>query len=444
MILKASIKNFLGIRNFEIDFTQSHVYGKDQGEQVLSYEKNTHYSLVPTFLAKNASGKTSFIKAISFGLTFSNSKEFVKEIAHYINSTIRSFIGNRIKKSIDTKINLANLKSELISEPVSILFKELSHIGSKLIEIEIDLIGNRKIKLSISNDSFFVTLNETKINISQFINQVILKVIKDGDYQENEDIGNLITMRDSVYQVTKKFAKKFNFYKDVNFNSIFRDTLRKTTASEILIKHQTDKYIFDLVNNVGFHSVSTLLTKMDENITKVAFDIEKKDINIFTKDSYLPVTGKNLSFGTQKVLEIIHKSMPLFKNGGVMLIDEIENGLHLSLINLVVSLFEDENINKQKAQLFLTTHNPLIFEHKIVLPSNCYMTEKGNFKSLKFFTNRTADFEKLTKSKNYYNDLLWLLENKEPRTSIPQIKTRQILNAIQEDLDGKNKHLGNF
>jgi AAA15 family ATPase/GTPase len=52
----------------------------------------------------------------------------------------------------------------------------------------------------------------------------------------------------------------------------------------------------------------------------------------------------------------------VLESGGVLVIDEIENGLHLSLAREIVSLFMDETTNPNHAQLICTSHQPLLLD----------------------------------------------------------------------------------
>ena len=48
--------------------------------------------------------------------------------------------------------------------------------------------------------------------------------------------------------------------------------------------------------------------------------------------------------------------------GGVLIIDELENGLHLSLAKEIISLFSSEESNPNHAQLICTSHQPLLLD----------------------------------------------------------------------------------
>lgn len=68
------------------------------------------------------------------------------------------------------------------------------------------------------------------------------------------------------------------------------------------------------------------------------------------------------SVGSQKLFKLAGIILRSLKYGGVLFIDEIENNLHLSLINFIINVFLDPLTNANKAQLVFSTHNPTILE----------------------------------------------------------------------------------
>ena len=55
----------------------------------------------------------------------------------------------------------------------------------------------------------------------------------------------------------------------------------------------------------------------------------------------------------------------MLENGGILVLDEIENGLHPALVKEMISLFIDEESNPHHAQLICTTHQPLLVSENV-------------------------------------------------------------------------------
>ncbi len=66
------------------------------------------------------------------------------------------------------------------------------------------------------------------------------------------------------------------------------------------------------------------------------------------------------SLGTVKLFTALPYLYDVLELGGVLVIDELENGLHLSLAREIVSLFTSEETNPNHAQLICTSHQPLL------------------------------------------------------------------------------------
>ncbi len=68
------------------------------------------------------------------------------------------------------------------------------------------------------------------------------------------------------------------------------------------------------------------------------------------------------SLGTVKLFTALPYLFDVLESGGVLIIDEIENGLHLSLVKEIVGLFISEGTNPHHAQLICTSHQPLLID----------------------------------------------------------------------------------
>lgn len=68
------------------------------------------------------------------------------------------------------------------------------------------------------------------------------------------------------------------------------------------------------------------------------------------------------SLGTVKLFTALPYLFDILESGGVLVIDEIENGLHLSLAKEIVELFMNESTNPNHAQLICPSHQPLLLD----------------------------------------------------------------------------------
>lgn len=66
------------------------------------------------------------------------------------------------------------------------------------------------------------------------------------------------------------------------------------------------------------------------------------------------------SLGTVKLFTVLPHLFDVLEEGGVMILDEIENGFHPYLVKNIISLFLSPASNPHNAQLICTTHQPLL------------------------------------------------------------------------------------
>ena len=97
---------------------------------------------------------------------------------------------------------------------------------------------------------------------------------------------------------------------------------------------------------------------------------------------------KDESLGTIKLFTTLPYLFDILEKGGVLVLDEIENGLHLSLVKEIISLFINEETNPHNAQLICTTHQPLLVSND-VKKDQVWVISKDKFG--KSFLKRLSD-----------------------------------------------------
>lgn len=80
------------------------------------------------------------------------------------------------------------------------------------------------------------------------------------------------------------------------------------------------------------------------------------------------------SSGTRSTISLLAELLPILNDGGLAVIDEIENDLHPDLIYPILKLFENEESNPKKAQLIFTSHATKVME--FLGKPNLYFVEK--------------------------------------------------------------------
>jgi len=234
MILRGTFKNIFGIKDMEINFKQKYSKNKEQEDQIIK-SGDLNVSLIPMILAKNATGKTSLIKAIDFALRFSNKQTFIKYISKLRQNIFLREIFGTINDTDEFSIDESNVKLLLFKD----LFKEVSYAGSEYFLVELETINNDTIRIEGGIDFFTVFLNNQKIDVINFISEITL-----GD----KDKESRIRANKIILKKVQEKAKDIKFIsEEKNYSSLFRDTRAITEMNEINVKYKTTKHIKTII-----------------------------------------------------------------------------------------------------------------------------------------------------------------------------------------------------
>lgn len=443
MIENIKILNYKGIESLDISFIQKNVsYKSINSEQVVTSKLGQNYMLTPTFIAKNAAGKSSMVKALNYISKFSDFNELKKIIANYFKNTLRKHLSDSLLNNVNSSetaspMNEENIKIQLATGFIFEIFKENAHVGKDLVFVEVKTDDENIISFTSSPIDFVLNVNKTRISFNTIFSKLLAKIdlkLLPRMLSPNK----ILAFEEKLQKHIDKIMQKYQYGKVINLHTIVRNDMVKIDRVKV------QQNMLTVANRFGFVGLKNLLNEIDPHITNVEYDVHKDALFIFLKsDNSTPfVPELHLSFGTKKMLDIIAKAVDVFKTGGALIIDEIETGLHLSLVKLVVTLFHDDKLNTGKAQLVSTTHVPFIFEKGIISAKNAFVSTMGTFKPLKSsnIIRRTEDLELSLRTKNYYSDEFWISGKEEPMSTISDASIQNIVEtfAIEE-----NKEQGN-
>lgn len=135
-----------------------------------------------------------------------------------------------------------------------------------------------------------------------------------------------------------------------------------------------------------------LLCTFDTGISKIQFEkMTILDSDNKSKEILMPIgvhqynnTILNMLFveesnGTQSAFILLGLLLPVLQQGGVAIIDEIDNDLHPLLLPLILDLFKFEHTNPHQAQLIFSCHTPEVLN--ILQKHQIYLVQKNNQES---------------------------------------------------------------
>lgn len=103
------------------------------------------------------------------------------------------------------------------------------------------------------------------------------------------------------------------------------------------------------------------------------------------------------SDGTRKLMALAPAVESALRNGGILLVDEIERELHPILVNYIVAKFQSKASNPYGAQLIFTTHNTELMNLELLRKDQIYFVDKNNedgtseLYSISEFSTRTSE-----------------------------------------------------
>lgn len=109
------------------------------------------------------------------------------------------------------------------------------------------------------------------------------------------------------------------------------------------------------------------------------------------------------SNGTQRSIYLFSQLIPILQSGGLVIIDEIESGLHPYVVKKLISLFENRNTNPNNAQLIFSTHQHWILTDRT--KTQIFIAEKNN-ENLETEIFRLDEVEGVRNDENYFSKYL--------------------------------------
>lgn len=289
--------------DFTIDFVaKSKKTSEDKEYELQEIAEDLYVFNTVAFVGKNASGKTSAIELLE--CCYSILGEFRLENKHY---------------------NYDNVKLEIIFYYDNYIYKY-----------------NTVLKADCNLGS---KANFTKQHIyrKKYYKSKVKDIYSDIGFEEITDLGDLPEDTSIVFFVLKKKATRAVYFncdgEGVDtYHFMFRAMKNYKISKDVLSK--IIRIFDDKIQN---------LEMMDEKHYKLTYQNYVKELS----DSELVYM---LSSGTTKGVLLYIFVVAALENGFDLLIDEVENHFHKTLVENMISLFKDKTVNKKSATLVFTTH----------------------------------------------------------------------------------------
>ena len=341
-ILKLVIENFRGIKRFSETFDKNFI----------------------CLIGRGDSGKTTILDSIYYAL-------YPSYILQFYDT---DFFNADVTQSIKIDVTLANVPDILQTEDKFGLYKRQYNKNSG--EITDEIIDNPELE-----DVYTIRLTVDKTLEPRW--EIIT------GRQEPKAISATDRSKLNCFFISDYVDKHFSWNKGAPLYQLLKKFPSETDERNIIIDRLREVKIG--IDSAGFPQTENAINEVSKysgilglNIGTIKTSIDFKDIVI--KDTKVCLNNDNniplrlMGKGSKRIISMAIQ-LALAKHGGIVLIDEIEQGLEPDRIKQIVSSLKSEN----EGQIFLTTHSR---DAIVELESNdLYLVKKSDDKENVYIKN---------------------------------------------------------
>ena len=151
------------------------------------------------------------------------------------------------------------------------------------------------------------------------------------------------------------------------------------------------------------------MKQMESLLHKLVSSERLEELKKITKIKFVHSNGISLSLssqsdGTKKLFSFASHWLESLKNGKVLFIDELNDNFHPALVKLLVDMFNDNEFNKNNAQLIFTTHETSILNQDVLRRDQVWFCDRNDNLSTKVYP--LSDFKPRKEFENLENSYL--------------------------------------
>lgn len=312
----------------------------------------------------NAAGKTNIIAAmetlkaiVSRGNILNSDSIFSSNAA----STVLELIPNSSVENVPTKFSISFIENNLlIKYDLSIDLGSFLEVDYKRKILEETLTINEKnvykrneVELEISLPSCIKSfLNKGIKNISSTTEEIARNSLSETELFLTNGFKTIFA-QDLVSLILNWFANKFIVIYRSDTLRIMNNFAKPTENSVYTEKTLNEAAIAFGINSNGLKYVYNNENK--EPLLCSVFDDKKINLPAELYESY----------GTLRFISEFPLVIKALLNGCTLVMDEFDASIHPMALMNVISIFHNDNINKNNAQLIFNTHNPIFLDSSL-------------------------------------------------------------------------------
>lgn len=240
---------------------------------------------------------------------------------------------------------------------------------------------------SLGNKANF---REQHIYRKKYYKSKLKSIFDECDYEELLDLGDLPEDTSKVFFVLKKKETRALY-----FDSFGEGTDTYSMLFKAIKNYRISNDVFLNVIRIFDENIRSI-EKVDDHNYKLRF-LEKEQVVSDKELVYL------LSSGTTKGVLLYVLMVASLRNGFDLIVDEIENHFHKTLVENMISLYKDKRVNTHNATLIFTTHYCEVLDLFNRRDNICIAKADSQV----YLQNMYDDYEirtEILKSKQFYNN----------------------------------------
>lgn len=218
-------------------------------------------------------------------------------------------------------------------------------------------------------------------------NSLILPLLLRGKSDEVRSLRSLFETGIDLVKINSDFSKSFDLAKRQGYH----DSLAKMLKTADVGINGFDLIERDLeeVEDIPSKIKDAIKRQIDKQKTEAVSrnesildsDFSPKVIAVEFEHAGESGQGVKLSWGeestgTKRFFELSGPTLKVLKEGGCVVVDELDNSLHPLLARAIIRLFTDPKSNPKGAQLFFTTHDINLLAKEVLRRDQVWLTEK--------------------------------------------------------------------
>ena len=243
---------------------------------------------------------------------------------------------------------------------------------------------------SDSNLGTKVDFTKQQLYRKKYYKSKIKDIYEENGFEEIKDLGELPEDTSIVFFVLKKKSTCAVYF---NCNGEGIDTYRLMFRA--MKTYKISNKVLSKVIKIFDDKIKSL-DMLDENHYRLIYQNYERELS----DSELIYM---LSSGTTKGVLLYIFVIAALENGFDLLIDEVENHFHKTLVENMISLFKDRSVNKKSATLIFTTHYCEVLD-LFNRQDNIWIAKSGEKIHLDNMYENYNIRPELLKSRQFYNN----------------------------------------